>query len=268
MNTFVAFLCAFRKPYTYDIRRNSYLWLGVFWGLLIPLFVYAFDVSLLEPGGKGPIEAFRAHPTHLVLLIQPGILAILFGAMGSVRRDLETENERLIESLKDLAMTDPLTGLYNRRYIKEVLKVILETARRTTKPLFVILIDLDGFKAINDEQGHVRGDRVLCDAAQALKSALRLSDVLGRHGGDEFIVVGLADRASAIRLVDRAAQAVRSQTGLGLSAGIGCWPEDAETPDELIAKADRVLGASKKRSHESRILPRITAPSSEVNRNP
>ena len=257
MRIFAAFLRAFRKPYTYDVRRNSYLWLGVFWGLLIPLFVYAFDVSLLEPGGKGFLEAFRAHPTHVVLLIQPGILGILFGAMGSVRHDLETENERLIENLKELAMTDPLTGLYNRRYIKEVLKIILETARRTTKPLFVILIDLDGFKAINDEQGHVRGDRVLCDAAQALKSALRVSDVLGRHGGDEFIVVGLSDRASAMLLIDRAVQAVRSRTGLGLSAGIGCWPEDAETPDELVAVADRSLGVTKKKSHDSRVLPRV-----------
>jgi diguanylate cyclase (GGDEF)-like protein len=265
MKTFTAFLRAFRKSYTYDIRRNSYLWLGVFWGLLIPLFVVAFDVSLLEPGGKGPIEAFRA--THGVLLIQPLLLGILFGAMGSVRHDLETENERLIETLKDLAMTDPLTGLYNRRYIEEVLKVILETARRTAKPLFVMLIDLDGFKAINDEQGHVRGDRVLCDAAQALKSALRQSDVLGRHGGDEFIVIGLADRAAAMLLVDRAAQAVRSRTGLGLSAGIGCWPEDGETPSELVAKADRALGASKKRSHESRILPSITAPSADLNQH-
>jgi diguanylate cyclase (GGDEF)-like protein len=257
-------LLAFRKPYTYDVRRNSYLWLGFFWGLLIPSFVYAFDMGLLEPGAKGSLEAFRAHPIHLVLLIQPALLAILFGAMGSVRHDLETENERLIENLKDLAMTDPLTGLYNRRYIKEVLKIILETARRTTQPLFVILVDLDGFKSINDEQGHVRGDRVLCDAAQALKSALRLSDVLGRHGGDEFIVVGLADRASAMLLVDRAAQAVRSQTGLGLSAGIGCWPEDAETPDELIAAADRSLGVSKKKSHDSRVLPRVRAPLAEV----
>jgi diguanylate cyclase (GGDEF)-like protein len=257
MRTFAAFLRAFRKSYTYDPRRNSYLWLGAFWGLLIPSFVYIFDLGLLEPGGKGPLEAFRAHPTHLILLIQPVLLGILFGALGSVRHDLEAENNRLIENLQELAMTDPLTGLYNRRYIKEALKNILETARRTGKSLFAILIDLDGFKAINDNEGHLRGDRVLCDAAQALMSTLRHSDVLGRHGGDEFILIGLADRASAMVLVDRAAHAVRSRTGLGLSAGIGCWPEDAETADELIAAADRSLGVSKKKSHESRTLPRI-----------
>jgi len=259
MKTFAAFLCAFRKPYTYDVRRNSYLWLGAFWGLLIPSFVYTFDLGLLEPGGKGPFEAFRAHPAHLVLLIQPGLLGILFGAMGSVRHDLEAENERLIETLQELAMTDSLTGLYNRRYIKEALKNMMETARRTSKTLFAILIDLDGFKAVNDNEGHVRGDRVLCDAAEALTSTLRQSDVLGRHGGDEFVLIGLADRDSAKLMVERAAHAVRARTGLGLSAGIGCWPEDAQTADELIAAADRSLGASKKKSHESRTLPRVSA---------
>jgi len=259
MKTFAAFLRAFRQPYTYDVRRNSYLWLGAFWGLLIPSFVYIFDLRLLEPGGKGPLEAFRAHPAHLVLLIQPALLGILFGAMGSVRHDLEAENERLIENLQELAMTDSLTGLYNRRYIKEALKNMMETARRTSKTLFAILIDLDGFKAVNDNQGHVRGDRVLCDAAEALTSTLRQSDVLGRHGGDEFVLIGLADRACARLLIERAAHAVRARTGLGLSAGIGCWPEDAQTADELIAAADRSLGASKKKSHESRTLPRVRA---------
>ncbi|HZE96616.1 MAG TPA: GGDEF domain-containing protein [Planctomycetota bacterium] len=257
MKTFYAFLRAFRQRYTYDVLRNSYLWLGVFWGLLIPLFVYAFDVSLLKPGGQGPLDAVRAHPTRVVLLLQPLLMGILFGAMGSVRHDLESENRVLIESLKDLAMTDPLTGLYNRRYIKEVLKIMLETARRTAQPLFVILIDLDGFKLINDSQGHVKGDQVLCDAVRALKSILRQSDVLGRHGGDEFILVGVGDRASATVLITRAAQAVREQTGLALSSGIGCWPEGAETPDDLIGAADRFLGISKKKSHESRTLPRV-----------
>lgn len=260
MKTFVAFLRSFGKPYTYDVRRNSYLWLGVFWGLLIPSFVYACDVSLSEPGRPRHLGAFWAHPSRIVLLIQPGLLGVLFGAMGSVRHDLETENERLIETLKGLAMTDPLTGLNNRRYIQEVLKVLLETARRTETPLFAILVDLDGFKAINDDQGHVKGDRVLCEAAQALKSALRVSDVLGRYGGDEFVLVGSGDRSSAVLLVERAVRAVRTQTGLGLSAGIGCWPEDAQTPEELVAAADRALGISKKKSHESRTLPRITLP--------
>jgi diguanylate cyclase (GGDEF)-like protein len=260
MNTFVAFLRAFARPYTYDVRGNSYLWLGVFWGLLIPFFAISHDLSRMAPEGRGALEVLRAHPIRLVLVVHPVLLGILFGAMGTVRRDLETENGRLVKTLEDLAMTDPLTGLYNRRYITEALKNMLETARRTSKPLSVILIDLDGFKAVNDEHGHPRGDRVLCDAATALRSALRQSDVLGRHGGDEFVLLDPADRASAGRLLERAVEAVRGATGLSLSAGIGCWPEDGGTSDDLIAAADRNLRASKKKSHESRTLPAIRLP--------
>jgi diguanylate cyclase (GGDEF)-like protein len=257
MKTFVAFLRAFSRSYTYDVRRNSYLWLGVFWGLLVPFFTITYDASLMAPEGRGTLEVMRAHPIYLVLVGHPILLGILFGAMGTVRADLEFENGRLIKTLEDLAMTDPLTGLYNRRYISEALKNMLESARRNRHPLSVILIDLNGFKAVNDQYGHPRGDRVLCDAATALRSALRQSDVLGRHGGDEFILLDPADRSSATRLLERAVEAVGVGTGLSLSAGIGCWPEDGETPDEIIAAADRALGASKRKSHESRTLPRV-----------
>jgi diguanylate cyclase (GGDEF)-like protein len=261
MNTFIAFLRAFARGYTYDPRRNSYLWLGVFWGLLVPFFTVAFDARLLTLEGRGFFEALRSHPTHLLLAIHPLLLGVLFGAMGTVRRDLETENGRLLRTLEELAMTDPLTGLYNRRYVTEALKNMIESARRSLKPLSVVLIDLNGFKAINDEHGHPRGDRVLCDVASALKSALRQSDVLGRHGGDEFILLDPADRDSASRLLARAEEEVRKSTSLSLSAGIACWPEDGQTPDALIDAADRRLGARKRESHDSRMLARHgTAP--------
>ncbi len=259
MNTFAAFLRAFARGYTYDLRRNSYLWLGAFWGLLVPIFTVAFDASLLTRDGRDVLEVLASHPALLLQALYPILLGVLFGAMGTVRSDLETENGRLLRTLEDLAMTDPLTGLYNRRFLKEALKNMVESARRNHRPLCVILIDLNGFKAINDEQGHPRGDRVLCDVAAALKSALRQSDVLGRHGGDEFILIGPADRSSAERLLERAKTEVRKRTSLSLSAGIASWPEDGETPDELIETADRKLGDSKRRSHESRTVPHYRA---------
>lgn len=259
MNTFSAFLRAFARGYTYDVRRNSYLWLGAFWGLLVPIFTVAVDVPLLTREGRHLLSALASHPLLVPLALYPILLGILFGAMGTVRSDLETENGRLLRTLEDLAMTDPLTGLYNRRFLKEALKNRVESARRTQRPLSVILIDLNGFKAINDEQGHPKGDRVLCEVAAALKSALRQSDILGRHGGDEFILIDSADRPSASRLLERAAEAVRKRTSLSLCAGISTWPEDGLTPDELIDAADRRLGDDKRRSHESRPVPRHRA---------
>jgi diguanylate cyclase (GGDEF)-like protein len=255
MRTFAAFLRAFARGYTYDVRRNSYLWLGAFWGLLVPIFTLAFDVRLLTREGRGVFEVLTSHPLLIHLALYPILLGILFGAMGTVRSDLETENGRLLRTLEDLAMTDPLTGLYNRRFVKESLKNMVDSARRTLNPLSVILIDLNGFKAVNDDHGHSRGDRVLCDVAAALKSALRQSDVLGRHGGDEFILIDPSGRPSATRLLERAEEEVRKSTSLSLSAGIACWPEDGQTPDELIDAADRRLGASKRQSHEARTIP-------------
>jgi len=261
---FLAYLRAFQRPYTYDFRKNTYLWLGLFWGLLIPCFVYALDVSLL--GSKGPtglLQAFRENPSHAILFLHPVVLGVLFGAAGTTRQELVVENLRLLETLEQLAMTDSLTGLYNRRFLQEAFKTLRESARRTGSGLFVVLIDLDGFKAVNDRQGHVKGDQVLCDVASALRSSLRQSDILGRHGGDEFILTGPGDRAAAEVLVARASQAVRDKTRLIFSFGIGCWPGDGSEFDGLIEVADRSLGTSKKKSQDSRTLPRVPSAQAE-----
>jgi len=257
MNSFLAFGRAFRNSYTYNVRRNTYLWLGMFWGLLVPCFVYAVDVSRQGPGSKGLLEAFRANPTHLLFFAQPIILGVLFGAAGTTRHELELDNRRLLLGMEQLAMTDSLTGLHNRRFLEEALKNLKETARRASSSLFVILLDLDGFKVINDGRGHIVGDKVLCDVAGALKSALRQSDLLGRHGGDEFVMAGLGGRDSAATLVARAAEAVRARAGLTFSYGVGCWPDDGEGIEDLVALADRSLGSAKRKSQDSRTLPRI-----------
>lgn len=261
MSPFLAYLRALKRPYTYDFRRNSYLWLGVFWGLLLPCFVSALELS--HAGSAGPsglLEVFRKNPTHAGLFLNPVALGILFGASGTIREDLLIENARLMKTLEQLAMTDPLTGLYNRRYLSEAFRTLRESCRRSGNTLFIVLIDIDGFKAVNDGQGHVRGDQVLCDIALALKSSLRQSDLLGRHGGDEFILAGLGDRTAAEALVARSAQAVRNAVQLGFSFGIGCWPGDGNDIDDLIDVADRSLGASKKKSQDSRTFPRIPNP--------
>jgi diguanylate cyclase (GGDEF)-like protein len=262
VSSFLAFIRAFKNPYSFDIRKNTYLWLGMFWGLLVPCFVYALDVSLLGPGKKGLFEAFRMNPSHIVYFLQPLLLGVVFGAAGTTRHELEIDNRRLLLGMEQLAMTDSLTGLHNRRFLEEALKNLKEVARRTSASLFVILLDLDGFKAINDGRGHLAGDKVLCDVAGALKSSLRLSDLLGRHGGDEFVLAGLGGRESAALLVARASEAVRNKAGLSFSYGIGCWPQDGEGIEDLISLADGSLGKAKKKSQDSRSLPKVT-PASE-----
>ncbi|WP_052703789.1 GGDEF domain-containing protein [Halomonas sp. KO116] len=94
-----------------------------------------------------------------------------------------------INRLEDLANTDPLTGLPNRAFLNQYLKLAIPEAERNQQSMAVIFIDLDGFKQVNDELGHHAGDLLLIEITQRLKSALRSGDVVARMGGDEFVMV-------------------------------------------------------------------------------
>lgn len=242
------FVAAFGDGFTYDPRRNVYLWFGVLWGIPVPCFSMAIHYALTD---EAPSPAlFVAHPWHLIFLLHPPIFGLVFGAMGTIRRNLERENERLIETLRGMAMTDPLTGLYNRRYLLDQLRHMLASSLRTHQPLVVAMFDLDDFKAVNDTQGHLTGDRVLRAVAASLQSAARQSDVLGRYGGDEFLMVVQGTREGAALLAERAAEAVKRQTTMSISKGLGVAPDDGATPEELIGAADRMLAETKRRRRE------------------
>jgi diguanylate cyclase (GGDEF)-like protein len=138
------------------------------------------------------------------------------------------------------ARHDPLTGLYNRRFLEEVLGRELVRAQRQGMHLSVLLLDLDGFKAYNDAHGHLVGDRVLEKVAAGLAAAVRPGDVLFRFGGDEFVVVlpntsGEMARRQARELM----RAVPPE--VGLSAGVGCVGAGITTVAELLQAADAAL---------------------------
>jgi diguanylate cyclase (GGDEF)-like protein len=191
----------------------------------------------------------QEHPVHLLFLAHPLLFALIFGAMGAVRHKLEEDNARLIESLTDLATTDLLTGLHNRRYVLGELDKALQRSRRTQHPFSVALFDLDGFKQVNDMQGHIAGDLVLKRAAAALQGICREGDVLGRYGGDEFLLLTFGDLPDEQSLPDRADQAVLREAGLGTSAGISHFPLDGDSEEALISCADRHLAEAKRRRY-------------------
>jgi diguanylate cyclase (GGDEF)-like protein len=242
--TIERYLRALGQPYTIDLRRNVYLWFGFLWGIPIPIFSLALDCTL-GAEGRGPWKALLEHPVHLFFLAHPFLFALIFGTMGTVRHVLEGENARLIQSLTDLATTDALTGLHNRRYVLEELHKALQRSRRSDQRFAVLLFDLDGFKTINDTQGHAAGDAVLRKVAAGLQSVVREGDVLGRYGGDEFLLVTYGDLTSLQSLASRAEEKVRESTGLGLSAGVARFPEDGATAEALVDEADRLLAAVK-----------------------
>ena len=163
------------------------------------------------------------------------------------------ETEQLHEQLRDQALRDPLTGLHNRRHLFEVAPGMVELARRQGKPLSVVLLDLDHFKAINDLYGHGTGDAVLNRFACALTQTVRRSDVVCRHGGEEFVVV-MPDighdgaRATLQRLLE-SCQALAAKggelPGCTFSAGLAEFPVHGGTLDQLLTRADRALYAAK-----------------------
>jgi diguanylate cyclase (GGDEF)-like protein len=165
-------------------------------------------------------------------------------------------NLRLREALRNQSIKDPLTGLFNRRHLEQVLERECRRSVRSKRPIALLALDVDHFKQFNDTWGHEGGDAVLRELGGLLKSYFRGEDVPCRLGGEEFVVV-LADaplepaheRADALRLqVQQLPVKYRLQTlaAVTVSIGVASFPAHADTPDGLLAAADRALYQAKK----------------------
>jgi diguanylate cyclase (GGDEF)-like protein/PAS domain S-box-containing protein len=161
--------------------------------------------------------------------------------------------ERLAVQLEQLTLQDELTGLYNRRGLDLLGGSAVDRAARDGTPLCVLFIDLDGLKTINDGHGHAAGDAALTTAAGIVRDAVRVTDAVGRIGGDEFaaVLVGVT-AAEAETLCDRVRRAAQTRRPAGhpLSVSIGVAalvPGELETLDELIAAADRDMYDGRRR---------------------
>ncbi|MDO9226354.1 MAG: CHASE domain-containing protein [Pseudomonadota bacterium] len=159
------------------------------------------------------------------------------------------------EELRYLSLHDPLTGLYNRRHMDEVLLHEVQLARRKGRSLTAIMLDIDHFKRFNDQFGHEAGDDVLREVGKLLSSQVRETDMACRYGGEEFLLLlpestleTAAERAEALRLKVHALELTYQQRPLGritVSLGVAELPEHAETGDALISAADTALYQAK-----------------------
>jgi diguanylate cyclase (GGDEF)-like protein len=171
--------------------------------------------------------------------------------MRLIRAGIQAE-----QTIRQLSLRDPLTGLANRRFLLEHEKHLFAGARRARTQIAVLAIDLDDFKAVNDRYGHAAGDTVLLTSSERMKLLLRESDVIARLGGDEFVIVlGQVDNAAAARevanrVVERLRQPIPLEGGhtahIGASVGIALCDPDGDTLDTLIKQADAALYTAKR----------------------
>jgi diguanylate cyclase (GGDEF)-like protein len=173
------------------------------------------------------------------------------------------DQARLFDQVRSLAVSDPLTGLANYRRLIAVIESELDRSRRTQRPFSIVLLDMDGLKAINDRYGHLVGSRSLIRLAKILKNHSRAIDTPARYGGDEFaLVLPEAAKEIALRVSSRVRERLATEAeepSLSVSAGIAAYPEDGDTAEKLLGAADRVLYRMKHRSTAMNSITRIAA---------
>src|SRR5262249_37659804 len=194
-------------------------------------------------------DAFSRHlldgPFFLAELSKTaGYIVMLCGAL--------LDQARLFDQVRTLAVSDSLTGLANYRRLIAVMEAELDRSRRTQRPFSVVLFDMDGLKAINDQYGHLTGSRAIVRLGKVLRNHCRAIDTAARYGGDEFaIVFPEAETEIAARIVARIHERIASESEtprLAASAGIASYPADGDSPEKLLAAADRALYRMKHRS--------------------
>lgn len=213
---------------------------------------------------------------HLTATIEPAWLAItiwvlvvlvvvvLLWRLFASRTRLEAMNAEL----ERVARIDSLTGMYNRRHVEEQLEGLVSAAKRHGTELSVLMIDVDGFKGINDTHGHRAGDLALRQAATAIRSALRMEDSLGRWGGEEFLaVLPTTDAAGALVVAQRlrkrvATSPARLANGTGVSLTVtvgGAALAEGDDVNDLLKRADSALDLGKAGGRNTAVVPEASA---------
>jgi diguanylate cyclase len=240
--------------YSMFMMKPRQVWLLVGWtmlGLLLTMVVcghlwperYRFEV--------------QASGLAYAMLVMPLIAVLAYRITGMTQRlkDQHAELQAALGRLQELATRDELTRTHNRRHMGELLRVQQSQARRLGVPLALALIDIDHFKQVNDQHGHAMGDEVLRGFAAVAQQGLRAADLLGRWGGEEFLVLmPHTGRDEALRAMDRLQQRLAEEAGTALPAGLSVsfsagvtevGPD--ETPEAAIERADQAMYRAKTR---------------------
>jgi two-component system cell cycle response regulator len=206
----------------------------------------------IRQGAVDYIVKFGDYLFTIPLVIEKNLtVAKIIREREDLRRQLEEKNAQL----EQMAATDPLTGLYNRRYLGRVLDQMFAEAQRHDQDLSCVMIDLDHYKKLNDSYGHQVGDELLVCASKVISANMRRMDVAARYGGDEFVLLlphASTEDASlaAGRIGDQYRQAsaliLKSNAGVTMSVGIASVKtQELNRADQLVARADAALYRAK-----------------------
>ena len=205
--------------------------------------------------GYGPFARESQNTSLLLMQVFMGIVAITTLTLAAE----VTEHKRAVERVRNLAVSDPLTGLANYRQLVEALEIEIKRFGRTERPFVVLLLDLDGLKRINDAHGHLTGSRALCRLADMLRLYSREMDTAARYGGDEFVLILPETDAEAARLVAQRISKRLAEDGeipqISVSIGTAVYPDDGETVNEILGAADRDLYREKSIPKKRTLLP-------------
>lgn len=204
--------------------------------------------------GYGPFSRDSQNTSLLLLQTFMGIVAVTTLALAAET----TEHKRAEEQVRQLADTDPLTGLANYRRLLGAFDLEIKRYGRTGRSFAVLLLDLDGLKGINDRHGHLVGSRALCRVSGILRAHCRQVDTPARYGGDEFVVVlpettAEGARQIAVRIRERVSKDEETPA-ISVSVGIAAFPKDGETIETLLSRADQSLYDMKRRGGDAKSL--------------
>ena len=199
----------------------------------------------------GPFSVYSPSEALVLLQVWTGITAVtslVLAAVVAAQRDIQG-------TWRELAVTDPLTGLANHRQLIQALESEIRRSRRTAQPLAVVLLDLDGLKQINDRHGHLAGSLAIRRVAEALLGSCRATDTAARFGGDEFaLVLPETGEAAAWHVARGVADRLATDAekpNLSISVGVAVYPGHGETVEALLNAADVALYETKER-HKNR----------------
>jgi diguanylate cyclase (GGDEF)-like protein/PAS domain S-box-containing protein len=202
---------------------------------------YDTEFRILHPDGS--VKNIKA--SGLVIRDTKGKATRIIGINWDI-----TEQKNLEEKLRNLSLTDGLTGLYNRRGFFTMVEPLLMLAKRYRRSVFLLYADMDGLKEINDVLGHHEGDQAIIDMANIFKATFRETDIIARIGGDEFVVIPIADKREDADIVTaRFKERVTAHNKtkgraykLTISAGMSCYdPSDPRSIDDLLRQAERLM---------------------------